>query len=62
MQIKTSLYILLTSAITFSACTHNKKTENTQIQTVSKTDNLAKTSAEGNVTYLSTSDFRLVAT
>lgn len=36
MQIKTSLYILLTSAITFSACTHNKKTENTQIQTVSK--------------------------
>ena len=59
MQIKTSLYILLTSAITFSACTHNKKTENTQIQTVSKTDNSAKTSAEGNVTYLSTSDFRL---
>ena len=51
MQIKTSLYILLTSAITFSACTHNKKTENTQIQTVSKTDNSAKTSAEGNVTY-----------
>lgn len=59
MQIKTSLYILLTSAITFSACTHNKKTENTQIQTVSKTDNSAKTSAEGNVTYLSTADFRL---
>ena len=59
MQIKTSLYILLTSAIMLSACTHNKKTENTQIQTVSKTDNSAKTSAEGNVTYLSTSDFRL---
>lgn len=60
MQIKTSLYILLTSAITFSACTHNKKTENnSQIQTVSKTDDTAKASAEGNVTYLSTADFRL---
>lgn len=60
MQIKTSLYILLTSALTFSACTHNKKTENqSQIQTVSKTDDTAKASAEGNVTYLSTSDFRL---
>lgn len=60
MQIKTSLYILLTSAITFSACTHNKKTENnSQIQTVSKTDDTAKASADGNVTYLSTADFRL---
>lgn len=60
MQIKTSLYILLTSALTFSACTHNKKTENqSQIQTVSKTDDTAKASAEGNVTYLSTADFRL---
>lgn len=60
MQIKTSLYFLLTSAITFSACTHNKKTENnSQIQTVSKTDDTAKASAEGNVTYLSTADFRL---
>lgn len=60
MQIKTSLYILLTSAITFSACTHNKKTENnSQIQTVSKTDDTAKASAEGNVNYLSTADFRL---
>lgn len=44
----------------FSACTHNKKGENkSQIQTVSKTDDTAKASAEGNVTYLSTSDFRL---
>lgn len=60
MQIKTSLYILLTSALTFSACTHNKKTENkSHIQTVSKTDDTAKASAEGNVTYLSTADFRL---
>lgn len=60
MQIKTSLYILLTSAITFSACTHNKKGENkSQIQTVSKTDDTAKASADGNVTYLSTADFRL---
>lgn len=60
MQIKTSLYILLTSALTFSACTHNKKTENnSQIQTVSKTDDTAKASAEGNVNYLSTADFRL---
>lgn len=60
MQIKTSLYILLTSAITFSACTHNKKTENkSHIQTVSKTDDTAKASAEGNVNYLSTADFRL---
>lgn len=60
MQIKTSLYILLTSALTFSACTHNKKAENnSQIQTVSKTDDTAKTSAEGNVNYLSTADFRL---
>lgn len=60
MQIKTSLFILLTSVITFSACTHNKKTENkSQIQTVSKTDDTARASAEGNVTYLSTADFRL---
>ena len=60
MQIKTSLYILLTSALTFSACTHNNKTENkSQIQTVSKTDDTAKASAEGNVNYLSTADFRL---
>lgn len=60
MQIKTSLYILLMSALTFSACTHNKKGENkSHIQTVSKTDDTAKASAEGNVNYLSTSDFRL---
>ena len=60
MQIKTSLYILLTSALTFSACTHHKTTENkSQIQTVSKTDDTAKASADGNVTYLSTADFRL---
>lgn len=60
MQIKTSLYILLTSALTFSACTHNKKGENkSHIQTVSKTDDTAKASADGNVTYLSTADFRL---
>ena len=59
MQIKNSLYILITAALTLSACTNHQKARNSTHTAMSKDADAAQASAEGNVAYLSTADFRL---
>lgn len=59
MQIKNSLYILITAALTLSACTNHQKARNSTHSAMSKDADAAQASAEGNVAYLSTADFRL---